>query len=65
MDGRNDKNNNQYRLRNLKHNSRDDGMDREEEDNDKQGSEDKYKEEEEVDCPHQRRCVDEANNKDP
>ena len=60
MDNRNNEDNNRYRLRNHKHNICDDGLRI-----DKQGSEDKDDEEEEVDCPHQRRHVEEANNEDP
>ena len=65
MDGRNYKDNNRYRLRNHKHNIHNAGSGREEEDSDKQISEDKYKEEEEVDRPHRRRRVDKEDNKDP
>ena len=60
MDGRNDEAKNQYGLRNRAHNNRDDGLRI-----DKQGSDNKEEEEEEVDRPHQRRRVDKANNKDP
>ena len=60
MDGRNDEANNQYGLRNRKHNKLDYGLSI-----NKQGSDNKEEEEEEVDRPHQRRRVDEANNGDP
>ena len=60
MDGRNDKANNQYGLRNRKHNNRNDGLSI-----NKQGSDKKEEEEEEVDHPHQRHHVDKANNRDP
>ena len=63
MDGRNDKANNRYGLRNRKHSNRDDGLNI-----DKHGLDNKDEEEEEeyeVNCPHQRRRVGEANNGDP
>ena len=63
MGGRNDEANNQYGLRNRKHNYHNDILSL-----DKQGSntkEEEEKEEEEVDHPHQRRHVNEANNGDP
>ena len=61
MDGRNDKANNRYGLRNREHNNRDGGLSI-----NKHGSNDKEEEEEgEDDRPHQRRRVNEENNKDP
>ena len=60
MDRRNDKANNRYELRNRKQNNRNGGLSI-----NKHGSNDKEEEEEEVDRPHQRRHVDEANNRDP
>jgi hypothetical protein len=60
MDGRNDKANNQCRLKNRKHNNHDGGLSI-----DEQGSNAKEEEEEEGDRPHQRCHVDEANNGDP
>ena len=44
MDGRNDKANNQYKLKNREHNNLDDGLSI-----DKQGSDDEEEDEEEVD----------------
>ena len=60
MDGRNDEANNQYGLRNCKHNKHNDGLSM-----DKQRSEDNNEEEEEVDRHHQRIRVDKENNEDP
>ena len=60
MDGRNDKTNNQYGLRNRKHNNRNDGLSINE-----HGSNNEEEEEEEDNRPHQRRRVDEADNGDP
>ena len=57
MDGRNDKSNNLYGLRNRENNNRDGGLSI-----NKHGS---NKKEEEDDRPHQRRRIDETNNGDP
>ena len=57
MDGRNDKANNRYGLRNPKHNSHVDGLSI-----NKKVSHNKEEDEEEVDHPHQRHRVDKANN---
>ena len=59
MDGRNDEANDPYRLRNRKHNNRDGGLSI-----NKHGSDHEEEKEEQNDCPHQRRRVDEANNGD-
>ena len=62
MDGRNDKANNRYGLRNCKHSNRDDVLSiNEQRSNDKVEDEEK---EDEVNRPHQRRRVDKANNED-
>ena len=63
MDGRNDKDSNQYGLRNSKHNNRDGGLSI----NEHGSNNDKEEEEEEGedDRPHLRRRVNEENNEDP
>ena len=61
MDSRNDEINNRYELRNCKHSNCNDGLSI-----NGQGSGDKEEgkeEEDEGNCPHQRRCVDQADNK--
>ena len=63
MEGRNDEANNRYGLKKCKHSNRDDVLSI-----NKQGSGDKEEEEKEedvVDRPHQRLCVDDTNNEDP
>ena len=63
MDGRNDKANNQYGLRNRKHSNWDDVLSiNEQQSNNKEEDEE---EEDEIDHPQQMRRVDKANNKDP
>jgi len=61
MDSRNDKANNQYGLRNRKHINHNDGLSI----NGPGNKEEEKEREDECNSPHQRRRVDEADNKDP
>ena len=66
MDGRNDKDNNRYGLRNREHSNCDDVMSiNKQRSNDEEKEEDEEDEEDEVDRPHQRCRVDKTNNEDP